>query len=127
MKGTRNFDVLVELELLEKEVGRDLFWRAIKVLQRRKVPVDREKRKNVSWAECKRLYYVQGADCAICGQMMPLMRGHVEADHIDPERKDFNAKDNLQLVHRGCNRKKGAKTVHQMVKTTRKGIMEFIK
>jgi hypothetical protein len=60
-------------------------------------------------AEVKRDLYMQSQQCAICGQTIHTI-DDAEVDHVTPFSKG-GATDiqNAQLVHRFCNRSKGAK------------------
>jgi hypothetical protein len=58
---------------------------------------------------------------------MPFLRGKIEIDHRDPNRKDFNSDRNLQLTHKECNRKKSSKSLYELSKETGKTIREILR
>lgn len=99
--GTYNFDAAV------KKMGRER-------LQNR----DRPDRVRFPWSAYKRQYARQNGVCPVCDHEMVLLRGRIHMDHIDPNAENFNALSNLQVLHIGCNLKKGsddlaAQTKHQ--------------
>ena len=52
-------------------------------------------------------YFAQGGRCARCGQPFPFEE--MEGDHIEPWSEDGDTDmDNLQMLCRPCNRRKGA-------------------
>src|SRR3990172_7279213 len=94
-------DLIYEALLqFEKEQGASYVRQAIQRYNRKKIDAEgRDSRKRLPWSIYSRLYKIQRGLCAICGEVMPFVRGAVEIDHKDPLRKDFDAWPNLQLTH----------------------------
>src|SRR3972149_10086918 len=105
----------------EREQGASYVRQAIQRYNRKKIDAEgREPRKRLPWAIHSRLYRIQRGLCAICGEVMPFVKGAVEIDHKDPNRTEFNAWPNLQLTHKKCNREKAAKSILEQSKTSGK-------
>lgn len=86
---------------------------------------DREKRKSLSPPRRRDLYARQSGRCAECQDPFPIEK--LEADHKDPNRQDFNARSNWQLLCRPCHAEKAAKSVMEQTKfygRTAKEILE---
>lgn len=63
---------------------------------------------SVSKAKRRRVYQLYGRRCARCGS-----RQHLTLDHKVPKAKGgHNGWDNLQVLCRSCNQKKGAQEIH---------------
>jgi len=84
----------------------------------------REKRKHLSPARKKDLYAKQSGRCNACQEPYPIEQ--LEEDHIDPNRQDFNARKNWQLLCKACNREKSAMSVFEQAKHTGKTILEVL-
>jgi 5-methylcytosine-specific restriction endonuclease McrA len=57
---------------------------------------------------------------------MKLIRGEIEADHINPNAEDFNNESNLQVLHSTCNQSKNAMSIAEQSKATGKGYVELL-
>lgn len=86
----------------------------------------REKRKQIPDKRKRELFMQQEGRCAICGNPMAFNLRESEADHIDPNRQDLNAKSNWQMVHKDCNRQKGAASVMEQTKKYGKTAIEIL-
>ena len=84
----------------------------------------REKRKHLSPARKKDLYAKQSGRCGECHEPYPIER--LEADHIDPNRQDFNARNNWQLLCKPCHNEKNTMSVFEQSKRTGKTIQEIL-
>jgi 5-methylcytosine-specific restriction endonuclease McrA len=116
------------LEGIKSSYGEQTFRSAIKQLNRSRLTIkDREPRKKFSWPLYRKLYQRQKGECPLCGEVMPLIKSQVVMDHKDPNRKDFNAESNLQVVHPDCNRRKAAKSIYKQSKETNRTFAELIK
>lgn len=105
-------DLITRLEALQTKYGRHSFKNAIKTINRRKIDLgQREPRKKFPWSKYRKLYQIQSGLCLYCNEAMFLKKGEVEIDHRDPNRKDFNADSNLQLLHQRCNRIKSSQSI----------------
>jgi 5-methylcytosine-specific restriction endonuclease McrA len=99
--------------------GRSSCERVMKNWNRKRLDVvGRPARVKFPWSEYKRMYERQGGLCPLCQEIMPLIRGKIEMDHINPNLtgEEFNAKANRQVVCSGCNREKGALSVADQTK-----------
>jgi 5-methylcytosine-specific restriction endonuclease McrA len=97
---------------------------------RRKLEVSgRPPRQKFPWSEYKRMYERQGGICPLCQEVMPLIRGKIEMDHINPGLvgEEFNARTNRQVVCRGCNREKSALSIPAQAKRYSKPMTEILK
>ena len=125
MKSSPN--LIERLEELQTKYGRHSFKSAIKTLNRRKIDQSqREPRKTFPWSKYKKLYYIQRGICSYCDEPMFLRKGEVEIDHRDPNRLDFNADSNLQLLHKKCNRMKSSRSVPSEAKTQGKTYLHLL-
>lgn len=106
------------LTQLREEVGTSIFDNAIKTFMRQRLDngAQREKRKAIPWRVIKRHYDRQRGICRWCNEVMPLIRSEIEADHINPNEKDFNVDSNIQVLHKKCNREKSAMSVQEQAK-----------
>jgi CRISPR/Cas system Type II protein with McrA/HNH and RuvC-like nuclease domain len=119
-----------KLRALRTEEGYGNFDAAVKALNRERVNVNRDERKD---KYPKRYYQIlfdrQKGICPYCGKhlFVPATRGN-EIDHIDPNRTDFNHPTNLELLHGvPCNREKSSKDVFQQSKESGKMVSEILK
>lgn len=120
------------LDAILLEIGEDRYWHAVEKQRRRKLSnYAREKRKtNFSLSECKKLWKKAKGICSWCTNLMPspeFNRTATAVDHIDPNRQDFNAWENLQLLHRKCNEEKNSKSIAEQAKATGKNFMQILK
>jgi len=120
-------DLVVILERLRNEYGSSIFERALKEIHRHRIYIlEREKRKRFPWSTYVKLYTQQKGICLYCQKDMMLLKGEVEVDHRDPNRKDFNTLSNLQLLHRRCNRQKGSSSIPRQAKQQHKTYVELL-
>lgn len=100
----------------------------IKAWKRRRIPIDRPARVKFPWSEYRRMYEAQKGICPLCQETMPLIRGKIEMDHINPELtgEEFNARSNRQVVCSGCNKEKSAMTVAQQTKFYGKTMTQIV-
>jgi 5-methylcytosine-specific restriction endonuclease McrA len=123
-----SIDCMKALEGILAEAGTSKFWRCVDSLRRRRLEVkDRPARKHYPWGEYRRLYEQQGGLCPLCQEVMPLIRGKVEMDHVNCNAtgEEFNARSNRQVVCKACNREKSAKTMYEMSKLSGKTMAEM--
>ena len=116
------------LEELKRSYGSQAFDLAVRKLNRSRLSVhNRDPRKRFSWNVYRKRYTLQHGICPICGQVMALLKSKIEIDHKDPNRQDYNADTNLQVVHTQCNQTKGAKSIYEQSKVSNKTFVELIK
>ena len=109
---------IATLEALKAEWGYSRFDAAVRAINRKRLQGERAPRKKFPWSKYRKLYDRQRGICPECKLLMPLVRGHVEIDHFDPNEQDFNNESNLRLTHTLCNRSKGAKSVLEQSKAS---------
>ena len=120
-------ELLVALEALEARYGSSAFRAALEKIGRRRLNGrERERRKKFPWSKYRKLYVLQKGICPLCDEVMPFLKGKIEIDHRDPNRKDFNNDHNLQLTHIMCNRTKSSKSLYRQSKATGKTIKEML-
>lgn len=122
-------EAIKKLEAVRQEFGYSIYDQAVKKIARRRLDVDvsqREKRVKFSWGIYKRKYSAQKGICPICGHAMPLIKGQIEMDHINPNAEDFNNDNNLQVTHSKCNRSKGGQSILTVSKTRGRTFLEQI-
>ncbi|GEM_PF-1096013 len=108
----QNEELIAELDALRAIHGESAFERAVQMIRCRKLTLfSRPPRKKFPWAKYRKLYQLQQGMCPYCNTPLFLKKGEVEIDHRDPNRPDFNAETNLQLLHKRCNRKKSARSI----------------
>lgn len=109
-----------EIRALRDRVGWGDFDEAMRTLNRERLDAPRkDKRVKFPWSEYVRLYKRQKGICNWCTLVMPLIKGQVEIDHVNPNAPEgrFNEKSNLQLLHAlPCNREKSAMSVTDQAK-----------
>ena len=121
-------ETIKRLKLIRLDVGYSEFDAAIKSMNRERLHGnEREKRKKYSWGKYKSLYQRQKAVCWWCGNTMPLIKGQIELDHFDPNREDFEAEENLSVLHKDCNRQKGPKDLINQAEILGITTMQLIK
>jgi 5-methylcytosine-specific restriction endonuclease McrA len=124
---SRESVLMKRLHDLKSEYGSFHLKRAIKELNRCRAEVsNREKRKRFPWPCYRKLYNRQRGLCPLCGEVMPFIRGEIEMDHRDPNRKDFNSENNLQVMHKRCNRVKASKSVLRLSKESGRTIKDML-
>lgn len=101
------------LDTLDAEVGRSIYDEAVRIKNRRRLESGstRQKRKNFPWSKCEKLYEKKKGVCWWCQSDMKLLRSEIELEHFDPNAENFNADENLSVMHKACNREKGSKTL----------------
>lgn len=115
------------LEGLQTRYGSSAFRAVLKRMNRRRLTQhQREERKKFPWSKYRKFYGIQKGVCPLCNEVMPFLKGKIEIDHRDPNRKDFNNDNNLQLTHKECNRKKSSKSLYEASKETGKTIREIL-
>ena len=117
------------LPIAERFGVRDFGVSSRVIVQDKLAFMDREERKEIEWGDplIKKMYNRCGGICVRCGQAMPFIRGKLEVDHFDPRGDEFNAVGNLQIMHKGCNRSKGANTVMQEAKARGITVVELLR
>jgi len=123
------FETLVHrLSQLQIEYGLYHFQQALRQLNKRRLEITRtEKRKRFQWSKYQTLYRRQHGVCPLCKELMPLVKGEIEIDHKDPNKKDgFNDDGNLQLTHKRCNRSKSSKTIYDLAKAKNRTVIECL-
>lgn len=114
----QNDELTTALDALRVVHGDVAFGRAIQLIHRRKLHLhSRAPRQKFPWSKYKKLYQIQRGMCPYCSCAMFLQKGEVEIDHRDPNRTDFNAENNLQLLHKRCNRKKSSRAIDAEAKS----------
>jgi 5-methylcytosine-specific restriction endonuclease McrA len=100
----------------------------IKTWNRKRIPDNRPARQKFPWSEYKRMYERQRGICPLCQEVMPMIRGKIEMDHVNPELmgEEFNARSNRQILCASCNREKSAMTIAQQTKHYGKTVREII-
>ncbi len=105
------------LRALRTECGRGNFDEAVRMLNRERLQnYQRDARISFSKAKYQRLFDEQRGICPVCNGQLEFPAIRNEVDHKDPNRTDFNAHSNLQLVHgrrsrQQCNQRKGASSM----------------
>jgi hypothetical protein len=120
-------DRTAALRSLRTEWGYSAFDRAIRTLNRERLDSKgqgREKREKFTWGELKRMAQKQRWICPRCTLEMAPIKGQLEVDHYDPNNPDFNDANNLRVLHKKCNREKGANTPMQEAKATGKTVID---
>jgi len=116
---------LEALKKMRSVYGTSEFDRAVKTLMRERLEnPGREKRKRISPRLREKLYVRQAGKCAICGDHFPPTE--LEGDHINPNRQDFNAPSNWQLLCKSCNTRKNAKSVMEQTVAYGKTALEIL-
>lgn len=90
----------------------------VKEWMRERVNPEREKRIHFPKSMYQKLYDQQGGKCPRCPEPLLIPARKNEIDHRDPNRQDFNHRDNLALMHPHCNKKKSSKSLLQQSKET---------
>lgn len=112
-------ETITRLQAIREEVGTSIYDAAVKAINRMRLDSnvsDRQPRKSFSWAVYQRHYKKQRGICPWCGNTMPLIKGAIEMDHINPNAEDFNADSNLQVLHKACNRQKSSMSIAEQAK-----------
>jgi 5-methylcytosine-specific restriction endonuclease McrA len=112
-------ETITRLKAIREEVGTSIYDAAVKAINRMRLDSDvkdRQPRKTFSWAVYQRHYKKQRGICPWCSQTMPLIKGQIEMDHINPNAEDFNADTNLQVLHKDCNREKSSMSISEQAK-----------
>lgn len=110
-------ELIDKLDTLIEQYGEQTFKQAVKSINRRRIDKNRDNRVSFSWREYGRLYKKQRGVCPICDKFLPLIKGQLHIDHINPNEKDFNNPSNRQVVHPGCNLSKSSKSIYGQSKT----------
>ena len=120
------FDAIISLR---KQYGTVKFDHAMKKLNRMRLEAagyQREKRVHFPPRMYQMLFDRQSGVCPRCNKTLNVPAKRNEIDHVNVERQDFNHPSNLQLLHSGCNRSKGANSIHEESKATGKGYVEIL-
>lgn len=118
-------DLYSKLKALQAEYGYSEFFNTIKKISKERLQNDnRPARIKFSWSKYRRLYTQQNGICSWCDDTMPLIRGQIEIDHINPNASNFNDDSNLQVLHKHCNREKSSKSIQEVSKETGKTFVE---
>lgn len=121
-------DTIAELKAIRERVGYSEYDQAVKIISRERLQnSDRDKRKPIPWSVIQRHYKKQRGICPWCNKPMVLIRSELEGDHVDPNRQDFNADDNIQVLHKlPCNREKSSMSVADQAKAKGKTYYELL-
>jgi 5-methylcytosine-specific restriction endonuclease McrA len=125
----KEVECLQELVSLRTKYGTSTFDFVLKKLARQRLESRgiRPERTRFKWSDVRRLYAKQRGICPVCDNPMPLVRGELEIDHIDPSRVDgFNSDSNRQVAHKYCNRSKGADSIAEQSKSSGKPFTEIL-
>lgn len=111
-------DTIAELKAIRERVGYSEYDQAVKIISRERLQNDtRDKRQtNFKWSDYTRHYKKQRGICSWCKQPMALIKGQLAMDHVNPNRQDFNADDNLQVLHPKCNGEKNSMSIAEQSK-----------
>lgn len=114
---------------LREEVGSSILDSVIKAFMRQRLEngAARDKRKHFPWSKYQLLYLKQNGVCWWCLSDMKLIKGQIQIEHFDPNAKDYNANENLSVVHNKCNQEKGAKTLVEQAEYLRITIEQLIR
>ncbi len=116
-----------EFLAIRQEIGYSRFEHILKSIQRERLQNPaREKRQRFPPSMYQKLFDAQEGFCNECGEFLAVPATKNEIDHKDPNRQDFNHPSNLQLLHRSCNREKGASTIQEQSKATGKTMRELV-
>lgn len=112
-------ETVQRLKAIREEVGTSIYDAAVRIINRMRLDSDisqRQKRKSFPWSVYERHYKKQRGICPWCEKTMPMIKGEIEIDHINPNAVDFNADINLRVLHRSCNREKSAMSIADQAK-----------
>lgn len=122
-------DIMRTLEDLERENGRMIVLTAARAYVRRKRIPDVQRRKRVSTAKKRNMYFRQKGLCVLCGETMNVadMRSFA-VDHLVPIAKGGDDRDsNLGLSHASCNSEKGSRDVLSYARMTKRTTIDELR
>jgi 5-methylcytosine-specific restriction endonuclease McrA len=112
-------ELVEELRAIRTREGYAKYDEAQRTLNRERLDAPRkDKRVKFSWSVYKQLYEKQKGVCLWCTLVMPMIKGQIEVDHINPSAPagQFNDRRNLQVLHAKCNREKSAMSLSDQAK-----------
>ena len=121
-------DCLNALKVLRGRYGTYEFDRALKALYRERLEVEnRPKRIRLSPRRRERLYFRHGGICHECGTLID-PKSNWEVDHVNVNlaSDEYNDERNLAPTCAACNRKKSAKSIPELAKSSGRTMKEIV-
>lgn len=112
-----------DLESLREKYGTSIYDSAVKTINRRRLESAHPKRIRVTKIQREHMWFAQKGFCSICGRFMP-PDWPMQVDHTNINAEDYNSKRNLKLAHARCNQSKGARTLSEQAKFSRRTVKQ---
>ncbi len=120
-------ELRIKMEVLRSEYGYGAWDYESRSMARERLQItDRPKRIKFSPSVYRRLFDAQEGICPECQSHLDVPAKKNEIDHKNPNEERFNEFFNLQLLHKSCNREKGAMSIQEQSKASGRPMTELV-